>query len=169
VLGKATASRVGDRYQSVEELWEGFAQVRLAGAARPEADDEATIVRSRLSATSTVEQVASRPNFQTLPNVPREIARPQQARIVVELPSHTGGRAVEEQRSEGAEEQGSIGPEKSVNVATQALGSTLAPNNPRVQALDHDRNVMVTTEGREAAALSGRKASVRVYRAERGV
>ena len=95
VLGKATASRVADRYQSVEEFWEGFAQVRLAGAASPEVDDEATIVRSRLSATSTVEQVASRPNFQTLANVPSEIGRPQKARIVVELPSHTGGRAVE--------------------------------------------------------------------------
>jgi serine/threonine protein kinase len=161
VLSKATASRVADRYQSVEEFWEGFAKVRLAGAASPEVDDEATIVRSRLSATSSVEQVAARPNFQTLANVPREMRGPQKARIVVELPSHADGRAVEEQRSRGAEER--------VNVTTQVFGSASAANGSRVQTRDHNGNVAVTTEEREAAALSGRKAGVRVYRAERGV
>jgi hypothetical protein len=178
-LNKATASRVADRYQSVEEFWEGFAQVRLAGAASQLVDDEATIVRSRLSATSAVEQVAARPNFQTLANVTREIARPQKARIVVELPSHADrrgsvgeqsyGGAVEEQRSEGAEGQRSRGAEERASVATQAFGSPSAANGSRVQTLDRNGNVAVTTEERNAAALSGRKTSVRVYRAERGV
>ena len=169
VLSKATASRVADRYQSVEEFWEGFAQVQLAGAASREVDDEATIVRSRLSATSTVEQVASRPNFQTLANVPREIGRQQKARIVVELPSHTDRGAVEEQRGEGAEGHRSRGAEERGSVATQIFGSASAANGSRVQTLDHNANVAVTTEEREAAALSGRKPGVRVYRAERGV
>jgi serine/threonine protein kinase len=169
VLSKATASRVADRYQSVEGFWEGFAQVRLAGAASREVDDEATIVRSRLIATSTVERVAARPNFQTLANVPREIGRTQKARIVVELPSHTGGGAAEEQRSEGAEPQRSRGAEERVNVTTQVFGSASAANGSRVQTLDHNGNVVVTAEERESAALSGRRASVRVYRAERGV
>ena len=108
VLSKATASRVADRYQSVEEFWKGFAQVRLPGSASQEVDDEATIVRSRLSATSTVEQVAALPNFQTLANVPREVTRPHKARIVVDLPSHgdrRGSEGAEEQRSRGAEGQ----------------------------------------------------------------
>ncbi|HXI89313.1 MAG TPA: serine/threonine-protein kinase [Blastocatellia bacterium] len=173
VLRKATASRVADRYQSVEGFWAGFAQVRLAGAASREVDDEATIVRSRLSATSTVEQIAARPNFQTLANVPREIGRPQKARIVVELPSHADGGAVEEQRSEGeaqrlraAEERVA---EERVNVTTQVFGSSSAANGSRVQTLDRNGNAAVTTEERNAAALRGRKASVRVYRAERGV
>jgi serine/threonine protein kinase len=169
VLSKATASRVADRYQSVEGFWEGFAQVRLAGAASREVDDEATIVRSRLIATSTVERVAARPNFQTLANVPREIGRTQKARIVVELPSHAGGGAVEEQRSEGAEPQKSREAEERVNVTTQVFGSASAANGSRVQTLDHNGNVVVTAEERESAALSGRRASVRVYRAERGV
>ena len=169
VLSKATASRVADRYQSVEEFWGGFAQVQLAGTASREVDDEATIVRSRLSATSTVEQVAARPNFQTLANVPREIGRPQKARIVVELPRHADGGAVDERSSEGAEGQRSRGAEERVNVTTQVFGSASAANGSRIQTLDQNGSVAVTAEERETAALSGRKASVRVYRAERGV
>jgi len=169
VLSKATASRVADRYQSVEGFWEGFAKVRLAGAASREVDDEATIVRSRLSATSTVEQIAARPNFQTLANVPREIGRPQKARIVVDLPSHADGGALEAQRSEGGEAQRSRAAEERVNVTTQVFGSSSAANGSRVQTLDRNGNAAVTTEERSAAALSGRKPSVRVYRAERGV
>jgi serine/threonine protein kinase len=101
VLCKATSSRVADRYQSVEAFWEGLVQVRAGGAAS-QVDDEATIVRPRLSAISTVQQVAAVPNFQTLANVPREIIRRQKARIVVELlpggPRGSGWR-----RSRGAE------------------------------------------------------------------
>ncbi|HSE38956.1 MAG TPA: serine/threonine-protein kinase, partial [Blastocatellia bacterium] len=92
VLCKATASRVADRYQTVEAFWESFVQVRLGGAASQRIDDEATLVRSRLRAASTVEQVAALPNFQTLANVPREIIHPQKARIVVELRGHAAGR-----------------------------------------------------------------------------
>jgi serine/threonine protein kinase len=164
VLSKATASRVADRYQSVEGFWEGFAQVRLAGAASQEVDDEATIVRSRLSATSTVEQVAARPNFQTLANVPREIARPQKARIVVDLPGREdrrGSEGAEERRSRGAEEQRG-------SVATQVFGSASAANGSRVQPLDRNRSVAVATEGEDAAAVSARKTNVHVLRAERG-
>jgi serine/threonine protein kinase len=170
VLSKATASRVADRYQSVEQFWEGFAQARLAGVASQEVDDEATIVRSRLSATSTVEQVAARPNFQTLANAPREIARPQKARIVVELPSHAErsrsgveqsyGGAAEEQRSEGAEER--------VSVATQVFGSASAANSSRVQTLDGNGSVTVATEEKQSATVSVRKTNARVLRAERG-
>lgn len=163
VLSKATASRVADRYQSVEAFWEGFAQVRLAGAASQEVDDEATIVRSRLSATSTVEQVAARPNFQTLANVPREIIRPQKARIVVELPSHADRR-----ESEEPEEQRGRGAEERVSVATQVFGSASAANGSRVQTLDRNRGVAVATEEENAAALSGGRPSVRVRRSERG-
>src|SRR5262249_5096613 len=64
VLRKATASRVADRYQSVQEFWEDFATLKLGN--RAEEDDEATIVRSRLNTSSNIEQAAARPNFQTL-------------------------------------------------------------------------------------------------------
>lgn len=88
VLAKATAARVADRYQTVEEFWESFARVRTIGETGEEVDDEATIVRSRLSTTSPIEQTAARPNFQTLANPSQELSRPQKARIVVELPGH---------------------------------------------------------------------------------
>jgi uncharacterized protein YgiM (DUF1202 family) len=88
---------------------------------------------------------------------------------VVELPSHADGGAAEEQRSEGAEAQRSRGAEERLNVTTQVFGSASAANGSRVQTLDHNGSVAVTTEERESAALSGRRASVRVYRAERGV
>jgi serine/threonine protein kinase len=83
VLRKATASRVAERYQSVQEFWEDFARVKSDAD-----DDEATIVRPRLNASSTVEQPASRPNFQTLMLGASDEARLQKARIVVELPGH---------------------------------------------------------------------------------
>jgi len=169
VLSKATASRVADRYQSVEAFWEGFAQVRSGGAASQEVDDEATIVRSRLSATSTVEQVATLPNFQTLANVPREIIRPRKARIVVELPSHADRGAAEEPRGEGVEEQRSRGAEERVSVATQVFGSASAASGSRVQTLDRNGSVAVATEENDAAAVSARKTNVRVLRAERGL
>lgn len=105
VLSKATASRVADRYETVEEFWECFTRVRLTGALIEEIDDEATIVRSRLSTTSPIEQAAARPNFQTLANPSHEIARPQKARIVVELPGHTEPESVSEEGTRGISAQ----------------------------------------------------------------
>lgn len=145
VLSKATASRVADRYQTVEAFWEGFVRVRLGGTASERVDDEATIVRSRLRATSTVEQVASLPNFQTLANVPREIDRPQKARIVVELPGHADESA-----------------------ATQAFGSARAANGSRVQTLDRNGSVTVASDGKPPA-LSAGKAKIHVLRPQQGL
>ena len=176
VLSKATASRVADRYQSVEELWAAFVQVRLAGNASQEADDEATIVRARLSATSTVEQIAARPNFQTLAHAPREVSYPQKARIIVELPSHSdrrgsvGGRryiAGDEQSGEGAEAERGRGDEERVSVATKVFGSASPATGSRVQTLDRNGSVTVATE-KESPAVGARKPKVTVFRPERG-
>jgi serine/threonine protein kinase len=155
VLAKATASRVAERYQSVEEFWEGFAKVRPAEDSGEAAEDEATIVRSRLTATSTVEQAVARPNFQALANAPREIAHPQKARIVVELPSHTA----EEQGRRGAGERGRVGAEGRTSFDTQVLGSP-GGAGPGVQTLSRDGSVGVAIEKNDAAALSGRKTTV---------
>jgi serine/threonine protein kinase len=171
VLAKATASRVSDRYQTVEEFWECFSRIQATGVESGEVDDEATIVRSRLSAPSAIEPVAARPNFHRLATGSLEIARPQKAKIVVELPSRAdrgGGEGEEEKRSRGAEEQRGRGAEERGSVATLAFGSASAGSASRVETLDRNGNVAVTTEGKDAAALSGRKASVRVLRAERG-
>ena len=97
VLRKATSTRVANRYNSIQEFWQDFAELRLEKAAgigaEQEGDAEETIVRSRLSGTSTVERVAARPNFQAITNTV-EIARPQKARIVVDLPQTRGRRDV---------------------------------------------------------------------------
>lgn len=85
ILKKATASRVAERYQTVQEFWEDFARLNELGTV--EADDEATLVRRRLTGTSTVERAAAQPNFQTMSGA-LERQRPQKARIVVDLPSH---------------------------------------------------------------------------------
>lgn len=170
VLSKATASRVADRYQSVEEFWEGFAQAPLRGAAASqEADEEATIVRSRLSASSAVEQLAASPNFQTLANARREIARPQKARIVVELPRHEGTRGTDVERSGGdAEEQSRRGTEERAGVATQALGSAGAANASRAETYDRSGSVTVAIGAKDAAVASVRNENIRVLRADRG-
>ena len=163
VFSKATASRVADRYQSVEAFWEGFAQVRTAGASSHEIDDEATIVRSRLSATSTIEQIADRPNFKTLANVPREIMR-QKARIVVELPTHTR-REDDDEQSYGAGEESADDPTK---VPTRIFGSTGAANGSRVQTLDRNGSVVIANDQNHAATVSAKAANIRVHRTERG-
>jgi serine/threonine protein kinase len=169
VLAKATGSRVSDRYQTVEEFWECFSRIQATGVESGEVDDEATIVRSRLSAPSAIEPVAARPNFHRLATGSLEIARPQKAKIVVELPSRADREvSVEEQSNSIAEGQGSGGAGERVSVANQAFVSASAGNASRVETLDRNGNVAVTTEGKDAAALSGRKASVRVLRAERG-
>lgn len=129
VLAKATASRVADRYQTVQEFWGDFAQVRLVGSVGRELDDEATIVRPRLRATSTVESTAALPNFRMLANPPREVSGPHKAKIVVELPSHANaatehpGRVTESQPGGG--ERG-----------TRAFGSPdYTPNSVRIQTI----------------------------------
>ncbi|HKS40408.1 MAG TPA: serine/threonine protein kinase [Blastocatellia bacterium] len=87
-LCKATQPRVADRYDSVQGFWEDFARLRLGQSSEVEQDDEATVVRTRLNATSTAERAAARPHFQTISSTPLEGGRPQKARIVVELPQH---------------------------------------------------------------------------------
>jgi hypothetical protein len=87
VLKKATAFKTSDRYQSVEEFWEVFARL---GAVEAGGDDpEATVVRARLGATITAERAAARPDFHALSTAGFE-ARPQKARIIVELPQNRG-------------------------------------------------------------------------------
>ncbi len=173
VLSKATASRVADRYQSVESFWEGFAQVRLGGAASHEFDEEATIVRSRVSTAGPGEPVPSIPNFQTLANVPREITRSQKARIVVELPSHTdtvGRERAEAQRLRGEEEEGPIGAqEERAEAATQVFGSEGAANGIRVQTLEGNRSATVAVKEMGAAGLSHGRRSAQVRGPERSV
>jgi serine/threonine protein kinase len=92
VLSKATATRVADRYQTVEEFWTKFVGVRFGEGAQ-DLDDEATIVKARLSAPSSVQQLVARPNFQTLTHNPRLISRSQKARIIVELPGQSDEEA----------------------------------------------------------------------------
>ena len=162
VLAKATAARVADRYQSVEEFWEGLASVQLAGAANQEIDDEATIVRSRLKAISTVERVAPRPDFGTLANAPIEIARPQKARIVVDLPGH-GDRKVSIEEEQGSRVAGKRTDSDDRASETRAFGSSnaaeFASGGPRVRALGSDGRGAVANEA-NAAALRQRKVNI---------
>jgi len=168
VLSKATASRVADRYQTVQEFWESFAQARLAGAASQEADEEATIVRSRLSATSGIEQVAALPNFQTLANAPREIARPQQAKIVVELKSNAERRQTGAEQSNAARGPRSEGADELAGASTETPVSTGAANGSRAQAPGRSGTVTVAAQAK-AAVVGARTNDARVLRAERGV
>lgn len=173
VLAKATASRVADRYQTVEEFWECFTRVGSAGDASVEVDDEATIVRSRLSTTSPIEEVAARPNFQTLANPSHEVTHPQKARIVVELPGHRGPKPVVEEQTRGtldiAAEQPSS--EASDRLGTRPFGSPNfvepAANNIRLQGRGREQDVVVSAE-EDVANLRTRSLKVQTLHAERG-
>jgi hypothetical protein len=161
VLAKATAARVADRYQSVGEFWEGLASVQLAGGVNQELDDEATIVRSRLKAISTVERAAPRPDFGTLANAPLEIARPRKARIVVDLPGHGDRRvSIEQEQGRGPGERADSDGRAS---ETRALGSSNAAEFgsgvPRGRPFSPDGGVTVATDA-NGAALRQRKVNI---------
>jgi len=168
VLAKATASRVADRYQSVESFWEDLARVRLAGTG-DQVDDEATIVRSRLRTDSEIEKPAARPNFQTLANAPREPAHPQKARIVVDLPSHRE-RTAEEQRSGGAEGRSESPSDK---FTTREFGSTLGMGYGQTdtsrRSTDPVQSIVVARSETEPAELRARQPRVQTLRRERGL
>jgi len=148
VLAKATAARVAERYQSVEEFWAGLASVQLAVTADQEMDDEATIVRSRLNAVSSVEQAAPLPDFGTLANAPMEIARPQKARIVVDLPSHRERKVIEDaqQRTRGAEAANVSGRGNPGSLPGPPNNAEFASGDPRVRPLNLDGGVAVATD-----------------------
>jgi serine/threonine protein kinase len=84
VLQKATAMRVAERYASIHQFWEDFA--RLNSLAPSAEADETTVVRKRLTGTSDEKQTASVPDFQAA-TVAIIRQSPQQARIVVDLPT----------------------------------------------------------------------------------
>ena len=83
ILGRATASRVADRYQSIQDLWQDLGQLPATG----QSDPEATLVRARLGAGSDVIQLAPQPEFQPLAPLHHHHSRAPTARIVVDLPS----------------------------------------------------------------------------------
>ncbi len=91
VLKRATATRVAERHQTIQEFWDELAEVGKERS-EDEADSEATVVRSRLNSSSNVERVAPKPNFQTLA-IASEEKHPRKARIVVELPQHPAAAA----------------------------------------------------------------------------
>ena len=165
VLSKATSSRVADRYQSVEAFWEQLVKVRTSGESSSEGDDEATIVRSRLSAISNVEQVASLPNFQTLANAPREVIRTQKARIVVELPSHADRQTAEIHHAP----PGNTASVEQPEVAGRVHGSVGAEGGARVLPVDRNKDVMIATNEGQAASMEAGPTNMRVIRAERGL
>ena len=174
VLCKATSSRVADRYQSVEAFWESLVQVRAGVAASQEVDDEATIVRSRLSAISTVSQIAPVPHFQTLANVPREVSRSQKARIIVELPRHSDRHAEtesyvapEKRQSQEAGTPTRTAAEERARITTQDFGSAGAINGARVQTLDHG-SATVAADEKRVTSLRDPKSNTRVLRSQRG-
>jgi serine/threonine protein kinase len=165
VLEKATACRVADRYQTVEEFWDAFTRVGVIGGLE-EADDEATIVRSRLSTTSIVEQAAAQPNFQTLANPSHEISRPHKARIVVELPTH---KVPETQTSSIS--SATMNVDTAEHHGTRTFGSPAVepPNGapPRIPVRE-PHGTIVSVE--EDTAPARRRANLRIQtlRAERG-
>jgi serine/threonine protein kinase len=175
VLAKATAARVADRYQSVDEFWESFTQVRSTTDTAEQVDDEATIVRSRLSTTSPIEQAAARPNFQTLANPPREISRPQKARIVVELPGHNEPKPVLEEQSRGPRDPRELAAEQPNAGAADRLGTRTfgsphfveqAANGIRLESRDYEPQSVVSA-GEGAANVRTKTLKVQTLRAER--
>jgi serine/threonine protein kinase len=168
VLSKATATRVADRYQTVEEFWRSFSQVRLI-----DADDEATVVRSRLSSGSSVQQVAAQPNFQTLSHQPREVA--QKARIVVDLPSHTEPRELAPVETPAPQTENVASQQENADAyATRAFGSPEYAVDPQVRTVDNNgwnasgsaqKNVVELKKPASPPAVRPKHRSMKVARA----
>jgi tRNA A-37 threonylcarbamoyl transferase component Bud32 len=103
LLRRATQDRAAERYRSVQEFWDDLARLKLGEAVAAEVDDEATVVRRRLSGTSTIERAASPPSFHAITTGSREASRAQKARIVVNIPlPQKAAPAAPEQGGNGA-------------------------------------------------------------------
>jgi len=168
VLAKATASRAADRYQTVEEFWECFSRIQATGVESGEVDDEATIVRSRLSPPSAIVPVAARPNFHRLTTGSLDIARPQKAKIVVQLPSRADREVPLQQQTERepARPDSDAG-----SFATPALDSRataeVRPNG--VNPAERDRAVAVAVPAeRSPANLGAKRINIQTLRSEPG-
>lgn len=175
VLAKATATRVADRYQTVEEFWGCFTRLRSVGETGDEVDDEATIVRSRLSTTSPIEQTAARPNFQTLVNPSQELSRPQKARIVVELPGRAEPKPVLEDQTRGPRDPRELVTEQPNTGTGESLGTRTfgsphfvesAINGVRPQSPGPEQQAVVSPE-QNALNLRTRNLKVQTLRGER--
>lgn len=171
VLAKATAARVADRYQTVEEFWECFTRVRSIEETGEDVDDEATIVRSRLSTTSPIEQTAARPNFQTLANPSQELSRPQKARIVVELPGRAEPKPVLEEQTgvrDIATEQPNTGTAESLGTRTFGSPHFVEPaiNGVGLQSPGPEQQAVVSPE-QNAMNLRTRGLKVQTLQGER--
>ena len=143
ILERATASRVADRYQSIQDLWQDLGKLPASGQSDP--DPEATIVRGRLGAANEVVQLAAQPEFQPLAPLHQNSSRSQKARIVVELPSHETDQVSEKQsavltrdpgpklsgRSEALPVQSKGGEPEALN-RTPSLQSSIEENPPSV-------------------------------------
>ncbi|MEN3334980.1 MAG: eukaryotic-like serine/threonine-protein kinase [Blastocatellia bacterium] len=126
LLKRATQDRAAERYRSVQEFWDDFARLKLGEAVVAETDDEATVVRRRLSGTSTIERAASQPSFQAITTGSREASRAQKARIVVNIP-------LPQKPAPAAPEPGSNGA-----LAADALASAdAARRSPYASVRDH--------------------------------
>src|SRR5581483_3123172 len=86
LLRRATQERAAERYQTVQAFWEEFARLKLGEAVAAEEGDEATIVRRRLSGTSTVERAAAEPHFQAITTGSHEAQPAQRVRTIVNIP-----------------------------------------------------------------------------------
>ena len=157
VLAKATASRASERYQTVEEFWECFSRVQATVGESADVDDEATIVRSRLSAPGEIQPVAALPNFRRLATGSLEIARPQKAKIVVELPSRVDREVHLPQQIELKNQSDEGGPDDSV--LNSRTAAEVAPNGVR-------RNVVVAEPG--VASLNAKRINIQTLRGEPG-
>lgn len=99
ILAKATASRVADRYQTVEEFWKNFAGLRqwVVNTTGGLCDPEATLVRPRSASAAAALELNSGlvqspswdvpvPDFQPHTGSGSAFQRGDKARIVIELP-----------------------------------------------------------------------------------
>ena len=86
LLRRATQERAAERYQTVQEFWEEFARLKLGEAIAAEEGDEATVVRRRLSGTSTIEHAAAEPHFQAITTGSHEAQPAQRVRTIVNIP-----------------------------------------------------------------------------------
>jgi hypothetical protein len=175
-LAKATEPQVSDRYNTVQEFWEDLARLKLGARSEAEEEDEATVVRMRLSGTSTAERAAARPHFQPILSAPLEGSRPQKARIVVELPQHESrnraGKAAGQQQN-GAGSNAAQGATAQVNVSHRSISDgTLygrGASNPVVTkdkaVAEAEASVLHRTELKErrAAELRSRREAERSY------
>jgi serine/threonine protein kinase len=151
VLNKATATRVAERYVTVDDFWKDFAALDNLVA---EDEEEKTHVSSRLQGTSNIARPTNVPNFQNPVTASKRL--PKQARIVVDLPVRSPESGVRSPESQPARQVPVVQPGNGQTAVAAPVGHTVQNHVAQQGTIAERTNATLHQRRRQTEAAPAR-------------